>query len=252
VVRERLAQPNQLARRTAVVGRGARRLRRPLQHDGVVRGVGRPGGGEIRRRRHVGRIGVGVELAEAARAAFVELRVKSEALEAALVVLRLHRHGPLRIVDVDVRRHDLAVLAEAVERTAHVVHEQPASARFAGEQHHPHRRADVGQRGELDEADADRPVAGRNRLGERIVRGPRCALRRLSRCLAVGPRFGVRACRGDQRGGDESGAAAFHDSRRITCGGGVSGPPRPHGSARSRRRGRVIISPRSVMQACED
>ena len=39
VVRERLPQPHQLARRSAVVGGGARRLRRPLEQDGVVRGA---------------------------------------------------------------------------------------------------------------------------------------------------------------------------------------------------------------------
>ena len=37
VIRERLAQADQLARRAAVVGRGAGRLRRPLEQHGVVR-----------------------------------------------------------------------------------------------------------------------------------------------------------------------------------------------------------------------
>ncbi len=78
-----------LARRAAVVGRGRGILGGPFEQHRVVRALGRASRREVRRRRGVGRVDVGVELAEAARAALIELRMEREALKAALGVLEL-------------------------------------------------------------------------------------------------------------------------------------------------------------------
>ena len=109
VIGERLTQPDQLSRRSAVVGRRARRLRRPFEQHGVVRacsalGVVKSGAGVW-----FERVRVGVELAESRRAGLGELRVEHEALHPALATLRLHGDAPLRIAEVEVRRHRLAI-----------------------------------------------------------------------------------------------------------------------------------------------
>ena len=65
-----------------------------------MRAVGAARGDKVGCRRRVARVGVGVELAEPARASLIELRVHGDALQAALVALRLHGYVPLRVVDV--------------------------------------------------------------------------------------------------------------------------------------------------------
>ena len=84
VVGKGLLEPNQLARGAAVVGVGGRVLGGPFEQDRVVR-AGAAARLEVGRRRGVAGVGEGVELAEAARAGLVELRMEGEALEAALV-----------------------------------------------------------------------------------------------------------------------------------------------------------------------
>ena len=127
---------------------------------------------EVDRRRHVRRIGVGVELAEAGRTLAAELRMEREALKSALVALRVDVDAPLRVVDVEIERHGLAVARNRVQRSAHVVDEQPPRARLVDEQHRPggHRPAEVGQRRELDEIHFDDAVGGVDGRGKRIGR----------------------------------------------------------------------------------
>ena len=83
-----------LARRSAVVCGGGRILRGPLEQHRIVC-VHAAGGNEIRLRLHVARVGVGVELAVAARPWLVELRMEREALETAFASLRLDVHAPV-------------------------------------------------------------------------------------------------------------------------------------------------------------
>ena len=128
VIGERLAQPDQLAR-----CRRRRRSPRPASSPSIraarcracVRRVGRR---EVRRRGLVRDVGVGVELAESRRAGLGELRVEREALQPALAALRLHGDAPLRIAEVEVRRHRLAVRTQGVEQAAHVADEQRAAS----------------------------------------------------------------------------------------------------------------------------
>ena len=102
-----------------------------------------------------------------------ELRVEGKALEAALAAGGLHADAPLRIVDVEVERDGLAVVADAVERATHVVDEQPPRGRLVFKVHHPRRHTvDVGQRRELREVDADGAISG-DRPWEWIVGLPR-------------------------------------------------------------------------------
>ena len=181
VVGERLPQPEQLARRPAVVGAGARRLRGPLEQHGVVRWLVAAGRQEIRRGRHVARIEIGVELAVAWRALTPELWVEGEALEPALATGGLHRVCPVRGVDIEVERNGFAVVAHAVERPAHVADEQPARARLVNKVHHPRRDAvDVGQRRKLREVDADGAFGG-DRPWEWVV-----GLSRSKSCCGLG------------------------------------------------------------------
>ena len=100
VIRERLPEAEHLARRTAVVVARGRILRGPLQQHRVVR-VHAAGRHEVRLRLHVARVGVGVELAVAARAGLRELRMEREALKAALAPLRLDADAPVGRVDVE-------------------------------------------------------------------------------------------------------------------------------------------------------
>ena len=168
-----MLEPHQLARRATVVRRRRRILRGPLQQDRVVR-VRAAVGLEVDNRRHVRRIGVGVELAEARSPRTVELRMKREALKSALVALRVHVDAPLRVVDVEVERDGLALARDRIQRTAHVVRKQAPRAGLVDEQHRPggHRPAKVGQGRELDEIHFDDAVGGvdgrRKRIGGRL------------------------------------------------------------------------------------
>jgi hypothetical protein len=65
-----------------------------------------------------------------------ELRVEGKVLEAALASHRLHADAPRRRVDVEIQCDGLAVVAHAVERTAHVVDEEAARARLVHQIHH--------------------------------------------------------------------------------------------------------------------
>src|SRR5262249_40673912 len=113
VIREGLAETNYLARRTAVVGGGGWIFRRPLEHHRVVR-VHAAVWYEVRLRRHVARVGVCVELAVAASAGLIELRMKGKALEAALSSLRLDADSPARRVDVEILSDGLPIVADGV------------------------------------------------------------------------------------------------------------------------------------------
>src|SRR5262245_37141065 len=96
----------------------------------------------------------GVKLPESWCAPLVELRVEGKALETAFATLRLHAVVPLRVVDIHVERDGAAVGTDAIQRAAHVVHEEVTRARLLGEQHHARGNAiDVGQLRELLEAD---------------------------------------------------------------------------------------------------
>src|SRR6185369_12269488 len=57
--------------------------------------------------------------------------------ETAFASLRLDVHTPVRCVDVDIRRNCLAVVADGIERAAHVVDKEPPRSWFVDEQHHP-------------------------------------------------------------------------------------------------------------------
>src|SRR6185436_15287865 len=85
--------------RSAVVGRRARGLGRPFEQHTVVRVHSAWCRMEVRWRRHVRGVGVGVELPEALAALLAELRMKREALEAALTAHRLDRH----VLGVDIQ-----------------------------------------------------------------------------------------------------------------------------------------------------
>ncbi len=124
-------------------------------------------GMKVRRRRHVGGVGVSVELPEASAALLVELRVKREALETALAAHRLDRHA--RRVDIQVLRDRLAVLTDPIELAAHVADEHAAGTRLGDEIHHARRHAaDVRQRCELPVVHADDAVGRGNRRRERV------------------------------------------------------------------------------------
>ena len=164
-----MRHPEQLARHPAVVRRGFRSLRGPLEQNLVVRApvVERD---EIGSRRDVRRVGVGVELAEARRAGLSELRVKGEALKASFGSARLDRVLPLRIVEIEIRRHGLAVVADRIEHSRHRVDEHAARARFVDQQVHARRRVlRVGDRREFDVVDLDDTLGRGNGGGERIV-----------------------------------------------------------------------------------
>ena len=170
VIGEGLAQPEQLSRRGAVIGRGGGRFGRPFEQHGVVRGL-RAWRREIGRGRLIRRVREGVELAESWRAGLCELRMKDDALHAALASLRLHRVTPLRIVGVKVRRHRLAIGAHDIERAAHVADEQASRCRLLDKRHHARGDAvDVRQRRELAERDGNHTLGAGDRLRKRLVR----------------------------------------------------------------------------------
>ena len=169
VVAEGLLDPQQLARRAAVVGRRGGVGGRPLEQDRVVGVVAAPGH-EVRRRRRVARIGVGVELAVPGRAGLGELRMEGEALEAALPARRLDGDRPRRGGQVEIRRDGPAIVADGVDEAVHVVDEQPPGARLVDEPHHARgAAAEVRQRRELDDADGDDAVGRGDGRRERIV-----------------------------------------------------------------------------------
>jgi hypothetical protein len=90
--------------------------------------------------------------------------MKRKALEAPLTALRLHIVAPARVVDVDVFGDRTAVGADAIQRPAHVIHEQGARARFLDEQHHSRwHTLDVRQDRELANIDTDHSVRGPER-----------------------------------------------------------------------------------------
>ena len=103
---------------------------------------------EVRWRRHVRGVGVGVELPEALAALLAELRMKREALEAALTTHRLDRH--VFSVDIQVLRNRPAALNDPIELAAHVADKHVKGTRLGDEIHHTRRHAvDVRQRCEF-------------------------------------------------------------------------------------------------------
>jgi hypothetical protein len=153
--------------------------------------------------------------------------VEREALEPAFPALRLDRDTPRRVVDVHIERDGLAVVTHAVQRPAHVVHEQAPRAGLIDEQHHAcgHAR-DVGKRGELARPDADDTFGRGDRLGKRVVR--------LARRERRGRPLRLRQSRrGDERGHEKrrknQSRNTFHDDFSSSGRAGQSMPaaPRP-------------------------
>lgn len=90
-----------------------------------------------------------------------------------LGVDRLDRHAPLCIVDVEVRRDGLAVVADGVEHAGHRVDEQPPCVRLIEDEVHPRRLAvRIRNRRELRELHGDDAV-DRDRRRERIIASAR-------------------------------------------------------------------------------
>ncbi len=172
VVGKRVRHAEQLTRRPAVVCRRLRIPGRPLEQHFVVR-VTVARRREVGRRHHVRGIDPRVELAEARPAGLREVRMERKALEPLLGVAGLNRRAPLRVVDIEVRRHALAVVADRVEHSGHRVDEQASRVRLIEDEVHP-RRLPVGirNRRELGELDGDDAV-GRNRRRERVVAAAR-------------------------------------------------------------------------------
>ena len=204
VVAKWLLQSEKLARCDTIVCRGAGRLRGPFQEYGVVR-VTLAGGRVVRGRHRVSHVRPGVELSESGRPGLVELRVEGEALEASFPALRLHVPAPLRIVDTHVLRDGTTVRADAIQRSAHVAHEDVTRARFRREEHHACGHAvDVGKRRELAIVHADHIVGGANgriRVGD-----------------GLGERRGRDESADDEYADDshEATSIALADSRNIT------------------------------------
>ena len=136
VVAERLLHTQQFPRQAAVVDRGGRIRSGPLQQDGVLR-VGTAVRHEVRRPPDVARIGVGVELPEARRARSPELRMHREALEPPLAPRRLDGEPPAWFREIEVLRDRFAVVADGVDETRHIVHEEASRARLVDQPHHP-------------------------------------------------------------------------------------------------------------------
>ena len=129
---------------------------------------------EVGRRSLIRGVRIGVELAESRRAGLGELRVEHETLHAALAALRLNGDAPLRVADIEVRRHCLAIGAQRVQRTAHVADEKAPRGRLFDEGHHARGDAsDVGKGREFAKRDCDDALVAGDRLRERIVRLPR-------------------------------------------------------------------------------
>ena len=113
-------------------------------------------GGEVGLRIGISAVRPRVELAVPLAARLTELRMEGEALEAGFAASGLDTDLPLRIVDVDVPGDRPAVVADRVDRTAHVVDEDAARARLIDQAHHARGLSiDIRDRGELDEVDPD-------------------------------------------------------------------------------------------------
>ena len=110
----------------------------------------------VGRRLGVSTVRPHVELTVPRRARLTEQRMEGEALHSRFSATRLHTDFPSWIIDVDVLHDRLAIVADTVERAAHVVDEDATRARLIDQSHHPCGRSiDVRDRSEFDEVDLD-------------------------------------------------------------------------------------------------
>src|SRR5262245_35800024 len=125
MVGERLLNAEQFARRSAIIGCRSGVLGRPLEQHRIVRAIG-AAGFEIAGGGSVDDIRPNVELPVTRSAAPVELGMEGEALNAALGALRLYADTRIGRIRVEIFGYGLAIVAHAVQRSAHFVHETPA------------------------------------------------------------------------------------------------------------------------------